>query len=53
MRLSQIHEALTERCALILYAYRKFCAAAAAPTQVRVSADSVIPIDAYDRVLVF
>ncbi|KAM5536129.1 hypothetical protein V8D89_010228 [Ganoderma adspersum] len=33
MRLTQIHEALTERCALILYAYRKFCAAAAAPTQ--------------------
>ncbi|KAI0739143.1 hypothetical protein C8Q80DRAFT_1241672 [Daedaleopsis nitida] len=32
-RIAQIHESLTERCSLILYAYRKFCAAAAAPTQ--------------------
>ncbi|KAI0764559.1 sec24-like protein [Trametes elegans] len=32
-RISQIHETLTEKCALILYAYRKFCAASAAPTQ--------------------
>ncbi|TBU39840.1 sec24-like protein [Dichomitus squalens] len=32
-RITQIQESLTERCALILYAYRKFCAAAAAPTQ--------------------
>ncbi|TFK84659.1 sec24-like protein [Polyporus arcularius HHB13444] len=32
-RFAQIHESLTEKCALILYAYRKFCAAAAAPTQ--------------------
>lgn len=33
-RVAQIHESLTERCSLILYAYRKFCAAAAAPSQV-------------------
>ncbi|KAH9917662.1 sec24-like protein [Epithele typhae] len=32
-RIVQIQESLTERCALILYAYRKFCAASAAPTQ--------------------
>ncbi|RPD55953.1 sec24-like protein [Lentinus tigrinus ALCF2SS1-6] len=32
-RFAQIHESLTEKCALILYAYRKFCAASAVPTQ--------------------
>ncbi|KAL1946226.1 hypothetical protein VTO73DRAFT_15353 [Trametes versicolor] len=32
-KISHIHEDLTEKCALILYAYRKFCAASAAPTQ--------------------
>ncbi|KAI0367684.1 sec24-like protein [Pilatotrama ljubarskyi] len=32
-KISQIHDDLTEKCALILYAYRKFCAASAAPTQ--------------------
>ncbi|KAH9886074.1 sec24-like protein [Cubamyces lactineus] len=32
-KISHIHDMLTEKCALILYAYRKFCAASAAPTQ--------------------
>ncbi|OSD01370.1 sec24-like protein [Trametes coccinea BRFM310] len=32
-KISQIHDMLTEKCALVLYAYRKFCAASAAPTQ--------------------
>nr|QIE48582.1 hypothetical protein [Trametes gibbosa] len=32
-KILHIHEDLTEKCALILYAYRKFCAASAAPTQ--------------------
>ncbi|KAI8976654.1 sec24-like protein [Trametes punicea] len=32
-KITQIHDLLTEKCALILYAYRKFCAASAAPTQ--------------------
>ncbi|KAI0642552.1 sec24-like protein [Trametes meyenii] len=32
-KFSHIHDTLTEKCALLLYAYRKFCAASAAPTQ--------------------
>ncbi|KAI0935116.1 hypothetical protein AcV7_004011 [Taiwanofungus camphoratus] len=32
-RISQIHEQLTEKCAAILFGYRKNCAASAAPSQ--------------------
>lgn len=44
-KISHIHEDLTEKCALILYAYRKFCAASAAPTQVRLLSSLVSYMD--------
>ena len=35
VKLSTIHEELTEQCSAILYSYRRNCAAATVPTQVR------------------
>ena len=35
VKISTIHEELTEQCSAILYSYRRNCAAATVPTQVR------------------
>jgi protein transport protein SEC24 len=35
MKLSTIREELTEQCSAILFSYRRNCAAATVPTQVR------------------